>query len=409
MKHLFPFIISLATVAPTLGEIKIDGDFPGGNVHVVSIDGDNVRLQRDIRDTEGDWFYWSFRIRGAEGRMLDFEFTGNWIGARGPAVSNDGGDTWRWHNDKPDFPNNKFQYTFKPDEKDVLFGMGMNYVEKDLIRFLEKYKDNPYLKMETLCKSKKERNVELLRIPGKGNDAPFKVFFAARHHCCEMMANYSLEGIIETILSDSDDGKWLREHCDFFIVPFVDKDGVEDGDQGKNRKPHDHNRDYIQKIYPEVRSITEQAPKWAGDKPVFWMDLHCPWLRGGADGENPEKGTNEYLYQVGFQEEECWEKQQRFGAVLESERKGPIPYKKSFDLPYGVSWNKTVNWTADSTGPPLQSCKQWGNTIPNVQLASSLEIPYANASGVAVDADSARALGHDLARAMRVYLDILKP
>ena len=406
MKHLLTSILSLAVVvAAVAAEFKVDADFPGGNIQVVSIDGDNVRLQRDIRDTSSDWFYWSFRIRGAEGRTLNFEFVGNWIGARGPAVSNNGGVTWHWLSDKPDFSRTKFQYAFGPEEKEVLFGMGMNYTEKDLKRFLEKYRDNPNLKVETLCKSRKGRNVELLRIPSKGDVANFKVFLSARHHCCEMMANYSMEGIIETILSDSADGKWLREHCDFFIVPFADKDGVEDGDQGKNRKPHDHNRDYVQKIYPEVRAITEQAAKWADDKPTFWLDMHCPWLRGGADGEKPEKGTSEYLYQVGSQEAEAWKKQQRFGTILETERKGPVPYKKSFDLPFGVSWNKTANWAADSTGPALQSCKQWGDTLPNVVLASSLEIPYANASGIAVDADSARALGYDLARSIRVYLE----
>jgi len=408
MKHLLPLVISLAVATTAFAEIKIDADFPGGNITVVSIDGDSVRLQRDIRDTSGNWFYWSFRIRGAEGRALNFEFTGNWIGARGPAVSNDGGTTWRWLGDNPGFSNNKFQYAFKSDEKEVLFGMAMNYTEKDLKRFLEKHKDNPNLNVETLCKSRKGRNVELLRIPGRGDAANFKVFLSSRHHCCEMMATYSLEGIIETVLSDSDDGKWLREHCDFFIVPFADKDGVEDGDQGKNRKPHDHNRDYAQKLYPEIRAITEQTTKWAGDKPTFWLDMHCPGLRGGADGENPSKGTNEYLYQVGSQEEEGWKKQQRFGTILEAERKGPIPYKKSFNLPFGVSWNKTSNWTAGDAGPALLSCKQWGATLPNVALASSLEIPYANASGVAVDADSARALGRDLARAMRVYLETLE-
>ena len=53
------------------------------------------------------------------------------------------------------------------------------------------------------------------------------------------MATRALEGIIEIILSDTEDGRWFRSHGDFFIVPFVDKDGVEDGDQGKNRRPHD--------------------------------------------------------------------------------------------------------------------------------------------------------------------------
>ena len=101
-----------------------------------------------------------------------------------------------------------------------------------------------------------------------------------------------------TLLSDTEDGRWFRSHGDFFIVPFVDKDGVEDGDQGKNRRPHDHNRDYKLRIYPEVRAITERLPAWSDSKPLFFLDMHCPWLRGGDDPNDPGKGTNEYPYFV---------------------------------------------------------------------------------------------------------------
>ena len=38
-----------------------------------------------------------------------------------------------------------------------------------------------------------------------------------------------------------------------YVIPFVDIDGVENGDQGK-QAPHDHNRDYINSpIYPETK------------------------------------------------------------------------------------------------------------------------------------------------------------
>lgn len=221
------------------------------------------------------------------------------------------------------------------------------------------------------------------------------------------MATYSLEGIIETVLSNSEDGTWLREHCDFFIVPFADKDGVEDGDPGKNRKPHDHNRDYVQRIHPEVKAITEQTPVWQNGKPLFWFDLHCPWIRQGADGDHPEKGTNEYLYQVGSREETVWAMQQRFGKIVETEKKGTIPYKASYNLPFGKSWNTGANFMANDKTPP-QNCAHWGASRPNVIFAGSIEIPYANASGVVVDADSARALGYDLARSIRVYLETLE-
>ena len=402
-------VIGLTVVACQCkpSSFHIDADFPGGNIIVVGINGDSIQLQQDLRDTEGHWFYWSFRVRGAAGRTLHFEFTnGRVIGSRGPAVSADGGITWRWLGDLG-FSDTKFQYTFGAKDNEVYFGMGMNYTEKDLRRFLDRHQNHSDFKVETLCTSRKGRDVELLRI--RNNSEPdFKIFLSSRHHCGEMMANYVLEGIMETVLSDTEDGRWLRDHGDFFIVPFVDKDGVEDGDQGKNRRPHDHNRDYIQRIYPEIRAITEQVPAWSDGKPLFYFDLHCPWLRGGSDGNAPEKGTNEYLYFVGKNPEVYlghFEKLQHFANILETVKKGTIPYRSSFNLPYGVSWNIASTWKTESN---LLNSSGWGATLPNAIFSASIEIPFANASGVVVDAVSARELGYDLAKAIRVYLENLK-
>jgi len=386
---------------------QIDADFPGGNIKVVSINGDSILLQQDLRDTEGSWFYWSFRIRGAAGRTLNFEFTnGTVISSRGPAVSSDEGLSWRWLSELGSSPT-KFQYTFGAEENEVYFGGGMNYTEKDLQRFLSKYRNHPDLKIKTLCTSKKGRNVELLRIENNNRAPDFKIFLSSRHHCGEMMATRVLEGIIETVLSDTEDGLWLRNHGDFFIVPFVDKDGVEDGDQGKNRRPHDHNRDYKLRIYPEIQAITSQAPEWSDGKPLFFLDMHCPGLRGGSEGNAPEKGTSEYLYFVGINPEVYTgnfdEKLLRFGTILETEKKGTIPYQASFNLPYGISWNTASNYKT----PDLQKADEFGATLPNSIFSGAIEIPFANASGVEVNADSARKLGNDLARAIRMYLENL--
>ena len=38
--------------------LSIDSSFPGGNIVVDRIEGDQVYLQQDLRDTEGYWFYW---------------------------------------------------------------------------------------------------------------------------------------------------------------------------------------------------------------------------------------------------------------------------------------------------------------------------------------------------------------
>jgi len=394
---LIGIISILGQCTPSL--FQIDADFPGGNIIVMNINGDTVQLQQDLRDTEGHWFYWSFRVKGAAGRTVHFEFTnGKVIASRGPAVSTDGGLTWRWLSELGASAT-AFQYTFGPKENEVYFGMGMNYTEKDLYHFLDKYKDHSDLKIETLCTSRKGRNVELLRIQNQDSVPDYKIVLLSRHHAGEMMATRSLEGIIETVLSDSDDGRWLRNHGDFFIVPFVDKDGVEDGDQGKNRLPHDHNRDYIQRIYPEILAITEQIPEWSEGKPLFFLDLHCPYYRGGVDGIVEE---NEMLYILGRNTE--------FVNILKTVKKGSIPYLNPFaseveSLPLARSNDHRP--PADENRPPatLQSSGSWASSLPNTIYSGTLEVPFANASGVVVDAKSTRDLGHDLAKTIRIFLE----
>lgn len=48
--------------------MKIDTKFPGGKGVVESMEGDKVWMRPHLRDTEGDWFWWYFRVRGAAGR-----------------------------------------------------------------------------------------------------------------------------------------------------------------------------------------------------------------------------------------------------------------------------------------------------------------------------------------------------
>ena len=54
---------------------------------------------------------------------------------------------------------------------------------------------------------------------------------------------------------------------------------------------------------------------------------------------------------------------------------------------------------------PLNTCSRWVGGLPGVIFGTSLEIPYANAAGKAVTAETARAFGRDLAHALRVYLE----
>jgi hypothetical protein len=230
-----------------------------------------------------------------------------------------------------------------------------------------------------LTTSHKGRRVERLHI---GPEQPkHRILITARHHACEMMTSYVVEGIID---------EWNPPDTELAIIPFVDKDGVEDGDQGKNRKPRDHNRDYDgDSVHVETKAIREWAPKWADGKLLLALDLHCPSIRGPR---------NEVIYQVGHRDPGIWAEQQRFASFLRDAIKGELPYDPKNDLAFGKEWNAASNFTKGL------SFAGWAATIPGVKLAWTIEFPYANASGKEVNADTARAFGRDLARALHAYI-----
>jgi hypothetical protein len=383
-----PATVPAQFVRGTQPPLTLDCDFPGGNIVVDAIEEDTVSVHQDLRDTQGDWFYWYFRVRGAAARTLTFRFTkGNVLGVRGPAVSTDHARTWKWLG-KSAVTGRSFRYTFPRDAKEVRFCFTMPYLESDLREFLSHHAGNPHLRTDVLCKTRKGRDVELLRLGRLDGDCQHRVLITCRHHACETMASYALEGIMEAILAETDEARWFRENVEFLILPFTDKDGVEEGDQGKNRKPHDHNRDYADgSVYPSVRALKQLVPKWSGGRLRVALDLHCPWIRGQH---------NEDIYFVGAPAPENWEQIKRLSEILEDVRIGPLPFDSKNDLPFGKAWNT-------DTGP-LWTFSRWACELPGIAAAGGLELPYANASGIAVTAETARAFGHDLALALHRFL-----
>lgn len=388
----------LLPLSSVLADYSVTADFPGGNAMIEQSGEDTIRITPDLRDTTTAWFYWYFAVKGAEGKTLHFEVNRvageSSMGARGPGVSVDEGKTWKWLGSdayKEDEKKAEFSYTFGPQDKDVRFSVGMPYVPENLTRFLSNHKGNPFLQQKTLTKSNKGRDVPLLIFSNPTRKAPYAVAITARNHACEMMGSYLLEGIMEGILADDAQGKWLRDNVDFFIVPFADYDGVADGDQGKNRAPHDHNRDYgNETIYPEIVAIKEQLPAWSAGRPLVFIDLHDPALKG------------EYFETLFFLEnlnESLNAPLERFVKLVERDSQGLIRVNPNMIMKHGTGYNRKTS----EDGPPLHA-SGWAGQLPNAILSTTVELAYANVSGYEVNANSARELGRDMAWALAPFL-----
>jgi len=345
--------------------MKITTDFPGGNIDILSIENDLIKLKPDFRDTVGDWFYWAFRVTGASRRTLTFDFSPyNYVGCHGPAVSRDL-DTWEWAGTR--LGPASFAYEFGVCDDDVYFAHDMLY---GIDRF-NAFAEHAGLKIETLS----DGGVPIVRF-GEGERT---IFLTARHHCCESTGSYVLEGVLDELRVNPIPG------CRVFAVPFVDYKGVAAGDQGKNRAPYDHNRDYCETpIYDETAAIMDAVSR---ENVTLAFDFHSPWHSGGR---------NDHVFFMRARHEDM-PKYIRMGEILREEMSGgPIRYDPAQDIDPGVEWN------TPEQGVDRSFCWHCAN-LPGVELAMVTEFPYFGLPGEPVTQEGLVMAGRAFARAIRRY------
>ncbi len=263
--------------------VTLHKDFIGGNVRILSQDGDTYHIQNELRDSP-EWIYWSFCVEDAGGKTLTFTFDKydnvtdslQRIGRWGPAISHDL-ENWSWLGNSTVVTTSSsvsFTYTFAEGEDTVYFAHNMLYHPA---RF-EKFAAEKGLEIKELCKSKAGASVPYVTI-GEGEQ---KILIVARHHACESTGDYVLEGILEEFLRAG-----VPEGYQVIAIPFMDYDGVIAGDQGKSRQDGtvdiDYNHDYrfgVASVHPETAAVKKMAEDY---NILYAFDLHSPWHTGNMN------------------------------------------------------------------------------------------------------------------------------
>jgi len=105
-------------------------------------------------------------------------------------------------------------------------------------------------------------------------------YIMARQHSGETPGSWVLDGILRAVAGE-EPGERLRR-IDWWIVPFVDLDGVVEGNYGKDSLPIDFNRAWARMpMRPEVAAIQKDIRYFAQDRTRrLVVDLHAP---GGGE------------------------------------------------------------------------------------------------------------------------------
>ncbi len=355
--------------------LTIRNDFEGANIIIDGLDeaAKTASVRQDIRDSGEWWFFWRFRASSDIDATYRFVFTDGGIVSRfGPAIKKGEED---WHFEPEVFRSHtEFEYTFKANEE-VDFSFCIPYLSEDF----DKFAKEKGLEPKHLCTTERGRENFYYRI---GNPEKDLLVFTCRHHACEAEAEFVLEGLLTQIIESN---SCLKEMFDILIVPFMDLDGVQDGDQGKSRLPHDHNRDYIDEpIYASVRALYQLTE---GKKIANALDLHCPARWGGSHNYVSITGNPSPRY----------EQERIFSTLLVKNAKDcTIPYDPKNDLLFGMGWNCVPN-QPNSTN--------WF-TRKGAKLAFTFEIPFFGEREIPYGQDELRDFGKCVAVALEEYVKL---
>lgn len=240
--------------------MMIDANFPGGGLENVRIvHGNTVYYTAPVDGSltyRTMWF--AFRVRGAKGQQLTFvqekmerTLEVNIYGTYGvvrPVVREGKDGQWMRIAAKdiiydPQTLYFSFQYT--PSSNETYIAFCYPYQLEDLMRWVKAHEGNPYLKIETLCKTLENRDLPILKIGDFESDQPKDLIrLAARVHSGETPGSYVLEGLMSRLLSGDEVGRKLLEKAVFLVLPMSNLDGVEEGRYGKDAPPVDINRDW---------------------------------------------------------------------------------------------------------------------------------------------------------------------
>ncbi|CAG7646407.1 hypothetical protein PAESOLCIP111_05161 [Paenibacillus solanacearum] len=365
-----------------MDNIIIDCRHAGGNIKVTTVDGNRVRLEQDLRDTSKWWFYWNFSARSRQSQTVVFEFTNKEVvGPWGPAISRDGVN-WDWLGSDSLISRESFSYDFREEDEKIFFSFSMPYQLHHFESFYSRFESHPQVRRKVLTISEQLRPVPLLLAGNGAHDR--HIVFTCRHHACESTPSYLLEGLLGYYLEQPK--STVLDNYLIHYVPFVDIDGVENGDQGKNRAPHDHNRDYIDSpIYRSTAAIVNYVEPL---RLLVGIDFHGPNKWGGrndvpffAKCYPPIKEETDIL---------C---EQLKILTMNLSHADDIVYDPIHDVEMGVAFNQ----------PHGRSCSAFFER-QQAKLVSIVEFPYFGTHHTAFTQQNCRKFGARFAQALESYL-----
>ena len=265
--------------------IAVSSSFDSGAIDVESIaeDGDiALRIRKDSHADFSQWFH--FRLSGARGVACRLRFTNagactypdGWQGYRAVASY----DRVNWFRVPTSYDGTVMTVEHTPERDSVWYAYFEPYSHERHMTLIGRASASPLVRVERLGATVDGRDLDLLSVHAS---TPLRyaqherktMWFIARQHPGETMAEWFIEGLLERLLDRSDAvSRRLLESAVFYIVPNMNPDGSVRGNLRTNAAGANLNREWMEPSMersPEVFLVRERIRQTGVDA---FFDIH---------------------------------------------------------------------------------------------------------------------------------------
>ena len=256
--------------------LSVTSPFDGGNIRTVAILGDRIDLEI-VKDHASDFYQWFyFRLTGGAGREVELRIL-NCAGAAYPlgwqnyraCMSVDREDWERVEDTR--YEGGILTLRLTPAANSVWFAYFAPYTMERHHDLIASVAGHPAVEHRSLGRTLDGQEMDYLRI-GEG---PLQVWFYARQHPGETMAEWWMEGALERLLDEADPvARRLLQKASFHIVPNMNPDGSRRGHLRTNAAGTNLNREWHDpspERSPEVLCVRDEMDRTGVD---FAIDVH---------------------------------------------------------------------------------------------------------------------------------------
>ncbi len=256
--------------------MHVSSAFDSGNIEVVDAsDPTDVRLRIRL-DAGGDHMQWfHFRVAGARGERLTLaienagkaSYPKAWDGYRAVASY----DRDEWFRVPTRYADGTLYIEHQPEADLVSYAYFAPYSHERHLDLVASCQLAEGAAAQVLGSTVDGRDLEMITV-GSG---PRKLWFIARQHPGESMAEWWMEGFLLRLL-DTDDAlaMALRERATFYVVPNMNPDGSVRGHLRNNAAGANLNREWHEPTMarsPEVKLVRDAMDELGCD---FCLDVH---------------------------------------------------------------------------------------------------------------------------------------